>query len=392
VQESTCALIEELWTHVPAYQSINIFLEHLLLNQLQEEGPALDPEHLHLVLAMMRDYRLDEATYTKLLQQLTSLPSHQWSQHFYTQVLQQCFAEEAHERTVPEIIDYMAHHSPAVAYVQDRAALAQAYQTIIDAYQGNAKTITTSNAIKSWDAVTITKWAQVVKDYSQNPGKGTLPTQTELIAVVKRAVELCHVFPPRNTQLLSLLVLLNTKPDRGRLVQINTGEGKSLTVAMFSAIKALLNNKSDIVTTSTELSIPEVNKQRPFFKMLALSVAENSAKGTQDSNNKKKQQAYQQDHVYGTPADFQGDILQEEFFGKELRMRRPFDCVVVDEVDNMLFDSRSHSIRLTSSMPATNYLEVVLAATWQNVKHWSIHLITDQGRVYYEIVAKVSVN
>jgi len=381
IQESTYAMIEKLWAHTPAYRSINSLLEQLFLKKLQEDGFTLNAEHLHLVLAMAHDYRLDEDIYDKLLRQLTNLPSHQWQQHLYTQILQHCFAEEVHERTVPEMIEYIAHHSPEVAYAQDRVAFAQAHQAILEAYQAASKVLPGKQAIASWNAATITQWAQTVKDYAKNPGKYALPTQSELIAVVKRAVELYHGYSPRNTQLLSLLVLLNTTPGQGRLVQINTGEGKSLTVAMFSAIKALLNSKSDIVTTSTELSIPEVDKQRPFFEMLALSVSENSDKGQQESN-KKKQQAYQQDNVYGAPADFQGDILRGEFFGKELRMQRPFDCVVVDEVDNMLFDSRSHSIRLSSTMPATNHLEILLAATWQRVKYVSSHLIKDQDQVY----------
>jgi ankyrin repeat protein len=380
MQESTYALIEELWMHVPAYQSINAFLEHLLLNQLQEEGPGLDPEHLHLVLSMMRDYRLDDTTYTKLLQQLTHLPSHQWSQHFSTQILQYCFAEEARERTVREIIAYMADHAPDVAYLQAREALEQAHQDILDTYQGNACIESNGNPIASWEATNITKWAQTVKNYSQNPGTGSLPTQSELIAVVMRAVELYHGYSPRNTQLLSLLTLLNANPDQGRLLQKNTGEGKSLDVAMFSAIKALLNvgGKSDVATTSTELSIREVKNQRAFFEMLALSVSENSNKGTQDSNKKKKQQDYQQSIVYGIQQDFQGDILREEFFGHELRMQRPYDCVVVDEVDNMLFDSRGHSTRLSIAIPATNHLGVLLAATWQQVTYWAKHLIDDK--------------
>jgi ankyrin repeat protein len=381
-QESTYRLIKKLWAHTPMYQAITTFLEQLYLRTLQEDSAVPATEHLHRVLSMMHDYRLDEATYTTLLKQLVDLPAHQWQQHFYTQILQHCFGEEVHERTVAEIIAYMAQHSPEVAYVQDQAKLAQAHQNVLDAYQKDAKTCPGGHPIASWEADTVTKWCQTVKDYAKNSEKGTLPTQYELIAVVKRAVVLHHGYSPRNTQLLSLLVLLNATQDQGRLLQINTGEGKSLIVAIFSAIQTLLNNKSDIVTTSTELSIPEVAKQRPFFKMLALSVAENSTKGAQDAN-KKKREAYQQDNVYGTPGDFQGDILRTEFFGQEMRMQRPDECVIVDEVDNMLFDSRTHSIRLPGDMPAMNHLTLLLATVWHRVNYWSKHFIVDQGKYYF---------
>ena len=381
-QKSTYDLVEALWLHVPAYRAVGTFLDQLFLRQEAEDDFTLDIAALHSVLTMIRDYRLDDAAYTALLQQLLDLPTAQWSSHFYTQIMQCCFAGEARERTVEEIIEYMATHSPGVAYLQDRAKVRQDYQAVLTAYQGDSTLCPENSSIASWEADTITQWAKEVRRYAKDPAQGTLPTQAERMAVVKRAVELCHGFPPRSTQLLSVLVLLNTEPNKGRLLQQNTGEGKSLTVAMFSAIKALLDNKSDIVTTSIELSIPEVTKQRPFFEMLALSVAENSDENTQGGKDKKKKYVYQQDQVYGTPKNFQGDILRQEFFGQELRTGRPFDCVVVDEVDSMLFDSRTHSIRLSSGMPATNHLGVLLAATWQQVNYWSSRLMTDHGKVY----------
>ena len=382
MQAKMQAIVEALRMYTPFYHAIDTFLDQLLLNQLQDKSASWEPEHLYTVLAIMRDYRLDEATYTKLLQQIVDLPSYQWSYHFYTQVMQHCFAEEAHERTVDEIIEYMAQHSPEVAYVQDKAKVRQDYNAILAAYQGPSTILSNANAIKNWYSTTITQWAETVKSYAKDPAQGIPPSQAEIISVIKRAAELHYGFAPRNTQILSLLALLNPTSSQGRLLQINTGEGKSLTVAMFSVIQALLNHKNDVVTTSTELSIPEVTKQRAFFEMLASSVAENSVADTHNVTKKKKQ-AYQQDNVYGTAGDFQGDILRTEFFGKEIRMHRPFDRVVVDEVDNMLFDSRSHSIRLSSTMPATNQLSILLASIWQRVKHISRHLIKEKDQVYF---------
>ena len=99
-------------------------------------------------------------------------------------------------------------------------------------------------------------------------------TNYEKIAVISRAVEIIHKKTPRKTQILSLICLLNKDPQRkGRLEQINTGEGKSMIVAMFAAIKALEGLKVDVSTTSIELSIPEVFRQRPFFQILDLTVS-----------------------------------------------------------------------------------------------------------------------
>jgi len=80
-------------------------------------------------------------------------------------------------------------------------------------------------------------------------------------------------------------------------MQIKTGEGKSLIVALIATMQALQNKKVDVITTSTELSVPEVKKMKDFFKMLNVSVAENSS--TSAGNKSKKKQLYQKDIVYG---------------------------------------------------------------------------------------------
>ena len=379
-------MIQETWQYTPCYEVVNTFLEQLWLQQqAKAQHDLLQPEHLRPVLKLLRDYRLDEATYAPVLQQLVSLRPYQWPQHLHQQSLQHSFGQEAHIRTVREIIEYMAKKAPDVAYLQDQEAVEKAYHNIFVAYkQPSALLPKVQKPITDWDKATLKQWAQAVRERAKDPAKGGLPTQAELIAGVQRAVELSHKFLPRDTQLLSLLVLLNTAPGKGRLAQINTGEGKSLIVAMFVATKGLKDIRSDTVTSSTELSIPEVAKQRPFFAMLGLTVAENSAYDTQDPKGKKKE-AYEKDEVYGTASDYQGDILWREFFGQEIREKRPFEEVevVVDEVDNLCFDKRSHSIRLSSQMPATNHLELLQATVWQQVKRIASHFITDKGQVYY---------
>ena len=48
---------------------------------------------------------------------------------------------------------------------------------------------------------------------------------------------------------------------------------------MLAAYQALQNLKVDVITTSPELSIPEVKQKESFFKMLGLTVGENSHQG-----------------------------------------------------------------------------------------------------------------
>ncbi|GBN13938.1 hypothetical protein AVEN_152812-1 [Araneus ventricosus] len=147
---------------------------------------------------------------------------------------------------------------------------------------------------------------------------------------------------------------------------------------MFAAFHALQGKKADIITASTELTIPEVAKQAGFFEMLNLTVGENSRR---DFNTEKDtiKAVYEKDIVYGTPIDFQGDVLRTEFSAMDTREGRKFDIAIVDEVDNMLYDQRNHSTRLSSLMPGMNHLALILGAIWHEVNQLSNQIVDKDG-------------
>lgn len=221
----------------------------------------------------------------------------------------------------------------------------------------------------------MTQWSQIVKEKIANADFSSIP-QAELVAVIKQAIYLQYQFHPRNTQIMALLAYLNHQENKGRLLQVNTGEGKSLIVAMLAIAHALHGKKVDIVTSSTELSIPEAAKQQSFFNMFSLSVGENS-------NEAVKREVYQRDIVYGTAMNFQGDILRTEFLGENLRGERGFGVVIVDEVDNLLFDNRNLSVQLIGPTPGMYHLEPALATTWNFVNMLASHIIEDNDKTYF---------
>ena len=84
--------------------------------------------------------------------------------------------------------------------------------------------------------------------------KQSNPVQLEIrCAFILRGVMLFYGFLPRKIQLINLLLLIKKQDDKGRLLQINTGEGKTLIIAMLAVFKFLENIKVDIVTSSTDL-------------------------------------------------------------------------------------------------------------------------------------------
>lgn len=155
--------------------------------------------------------------------------------------------------------------------------------------------------VKHWTSKEIKAWA------ISERGKKTVAQRIDLVrrvAVLKRAVSLTSKFLPRDIQLIALLVLLQAKSNgNGRLVQVNTGEGKTTTVAMLAVLKVLEGHRVDVITSSPELARPQATSLAGFYKLFEISVDCNEAN---NENGAKK--CYMTDVVYGCSGDFQGEL------------------------------------------------------------------------------------
>ncbi len=260
------------------------------------------------------------------------------------------------EQLVEEII--RLNEKAGIEYLK---GLASDYGKIIEGYKSKSALFLDKRNIQDWTVEDLKEWSKQVKGT-----KDPKVTRYEKIAVIKRAVELDKKFPPRDIQLLSLLIMLNNSEGKGRLAQINTGEGKTTIVAMLAAIKALEGNtlegnKVDIITSSSELAKPQTEELRNFYSSLGLTVAHNCV------DEQAKKESYGADIVYGAAGDFQGDILRDEYSKLGTRSGRSFGVAIVDEVDSMLIDGKNHIVMLSSSMPGMENLEALLAAIWIQV-------------------------
>ena len=393
-------------TSLGAFDALYAFLTALKSADTNASVRSEQALQLREVLTLLNDYGTAATVGTKTFKKLTSQPLHQWEAITHQLVIDATF-RTSHELNVEELIQEIAENVPGVHFAGDAQQLQRSYDAVMATYQGPSEVLQAAltpaaedneedeedkeeeeekkvlrqqylaeaqQPIASWQAATITRWSALVKK------KPEQVSQRELLAVIKHAVALHHGFTPRATQLLSVLTLLNTPEKTGRLAQIYTGEGKSLIVAMLAAIHALKGQKVDVLTTSTELSIPEVKKQKPFFEILGLTIGENSKKNATD--DEARYAIYQKDIVYGTAEDFQADIISTEFFRRNIRGSRGFGVVLVDEVDSMLYDGRNYSIQLSSLTPAMNHLEIVLGSIWNHVNQIASRLRTIDGQCY----------
>lgn len=151
----------------------------------------------------------------------------------------------------------------------------------------------------------------------------------------------------RDVQIIALLCFM-MRPNRMRTVlQILTGEGKSTTVACLAAILTVSGLKVDVVTTSQLLAERDVEEQASFFKLMGISTAHNF-----EHNQRTPKECYSGlTVVYGTPHSYQCDILFDEYKKRGTRNKRPYQVVIVDEVDSMFIDQKSQQTLISSVFP-----------------------------------------
>jgi preprotein translocase subunit SecA len=184
---------------------------------------------------------------------------------------------------------------------------------------------------------------------SQETASDHLSAKHHIIAILTETIRRQYNILPYSTQILSLLALINTPEQlKGRIGQIKTGEGKSTIVAMLSAFMACQGLFVDVVTSSGYLAIRDCKKYQPFYKKLGLSASHISHK-------EPKQKHFHAQILFGTNTDFEFAFLRDGLYNMELRysrrfdgelIKRSFEAVIIDEVDNLFLDTALSSAQM----------------------------------------------
>ena len=121
----------------------------------------------------------------------------------------------------------------------------------------------------------------------------------------------------------------------GRIAEMRTGEGKTLTATLPAYLNALSGGAVHVVTVNDYLASRDAEWNRPLFEFLGLKVG--VIRSMQPSD--EKHAAYQADITYGTNNEFGFDYLRDNMaFRLEDRFQRGLAYALVDEVDSILID------------------------------------------------------
>ncbi|MGB1976091.1 MAG: preprotein translocase subunit SecA [Pseudoalteromonas tetraodonis] len=163
-----------------------------------------------------------------------------------------------------------------------------------------------------------------------NNGQSLGDILPEAFAVVREASKRVNGMRHFDVQLLGGMVL-----HQGRIAEMRTGEGKTLTATLPAYLNGLTGKGVHVITVNDYLAKRDAETNRPLFEFLGLTVGCN----VPGMMPQQKKQAYAADITYGTNNEFGFDYLRDNMaFSIDERVQRPLFYAVVDEVDSILID------------------------------------------------------
>jgi preprotein translocase subunit SecA len=152
----------------------------------------------------------------------------------------------------------------------------------------------------------------------------------EAFALAREAARRCLGERPYDVQVLGSIVL-----HQGKIVEMKTGEGKTLMSVAAVYLNAIPGKGIHVVTVNDYLASRDAEWMRPIFSYLGLTV------GTilSDMDNARRKENYACDVSYGTNNEFGFDYLRDNMhLSLESRVQRGHHFCVVDEIDSILID------------------------------------------------------
>ncbi|EFA86030.1 hypothetical protein PPL_01263 [Heterostelium album PN500] len=191
----------------------------------------------------------------------------------------------------------------------------------------------------------------------------------EQLSILIKACQETMKIKIRETQVIAMLLLMSKPNNSGRLLQMNTGEGKSLVIAMLTAHLALLGHVVDVITTTSELAVPRFTQAIPLFMKLKL------AEYIPLLDFKIK---------YSGISEYQSRLLQNRFNHSEDSFNTNNRFAILDEVDSMLLDGNDSVVMLTGPTPGIDCLIPILASIWVQMEHIENKIaFSDDGELCY---------
>lgn len=138
----------------------------------------------------------------------------------------------------------------------------------------------------------------------------------------------------RNVQLMGSL-----KMNDGSIIEMKTGEGKTLTAVLPAYLNAISKKGVHIATTNEYLSERDFLETKDIYNMLSLTSSHVEEGISKDIE--KKKEAYNQDIIYGSINTLAFDKMYDDvkFNTLDLVNRKKPNFLIIDEADDIMIDT-----------------------------------------------------
>ena len=179
----------------------------------------------------------------------------------------------------------------------------------------------------------------------------------EAFAVVREADKRILGMFPYDVQVMGGIVI-----HQGNVAEMNTGEGKTLTATMPLYLNALTGKGAMLITTNEYLAKRDAEEMGPVYRFLGLSLGLPFTDDPKEElTTEEKKEIYNSDIIYLTNSGLGFDYLSDNLASSSKeKFLRPFDYVIIDEIDDILLDSAQTPLIIAGSPRVqSNYYSII---------------------------------
>lgn len=151
---------------------------------------------------------------------------------------------------------------------------------------------------------------------------------------------------PYDSQVLGAIAM-----HQGNLIEMNTGEGKTLVATLPLYLNALSGRGTILLTANEYLALRDAEEMGEVYRFMGLTVAAGvQARAEERFTNDEKRAIYNSDIVYTTHGVFGFDYLLNNLVTSAAeRFMRELYYVIIDEADSVLLDSAQTPLVISGS-------------------------------------------
>ena len=189
------------------------------------------------------------------------------------------------------------------------------------------------NERESWAmALDASQFPQQTEDFKKRiaAGESLDDILPEGFALVREAARRTLGERLYDVQLIGGIVL-----HQGRIMEMKTGEGKTVSSVTAAYLNALTGKGVHVVTVNDYLAERDAAWMAPVYEYLGISVGHIVSQ----MDNETRKESYRRDVVYGTNNEFGFDYLRDNMrFDAARKVQQNHHFCIIDEIDSILID------------------------------------------------------